>query len=167
MGPWPGSAPVRPAAWGQRGDASRPGAPDRWLLGKRGPGGPCKHPEVTNAVSSSLFGHFSPSQRINLLLSHRPKSQQRRPSAGSRAHPAACPAQPLPLRNPFLGNPDTQPPARPTRAPSGARKKTSVLPAARGDPPERALRPRPGPRVLHPHSSRQKAGAPDAAKATS
>lgn len=39
-------------------DARRLGARDRWLLGKRGQCGPRKHPEVTNAVSSSLFGHF-------------------------------------------------------------------------------------------------------------
>lgn len=77
-----------------------------------------------------------PSQRINLLLRHRPKSQQRRPGAGSLAHPAASLAEPLPLRNPFLGNPDTQTPDRRPGCSAGARKKTSVLPRARRDPPE-------------------------------
>lgn len=55
-----GSESTLSATSGQRAplDARRLGARDRWLLGKRGQSGPRKHPEVTNAVSSSLFGHF-------------------------------------------------------------------------------------------------------------
>lgn len=48
----------RPPRRREQLDARGLGARDRWLLGKRGQSGPCKHPEVTNAVSSSLFGHF-------------------------------------------------------------------------------------------------------------
>lgn len=56
----PGSESMLSATSGRRAppDARRLGAPGRWLLGTRGQSGPRKHPEVTNAVSSSLFGHF-------------------------------------------------------------------------------------------------------------
>lgn len=148
------------AGWGPR---------DRWLLGTRGQSGPRKHPEVTNAVSSSLFGHF-PLLRINLLLSHRPKSQQRRPGAGSLAHPAASLAEPLPLRNPFLGNPNTQTPARRPGCRARARKKTSVLPGARRDPPETVAckRPRhpPPPSGFGPRAPDFSTDAPVARKGT-
>lgn len=56
----PGSASMLCTTSGQGApiDARRLGARDRWLPGQKGQSGPRKHPEVTNAVSSSLFGHF-------------------------------------------------------------------------------------------------------------
>lgn len=55
-----------------------------------------------------------PSERINLLLSRRPKSQQRRPGALLALRgPRGQRGRPLPLRNPFLGSRHTQTRGRP------------------------------------------------------